>query len=99
MARSYRAGRHGLPDPRPPEFLAMEVHPIADQRRLPGFERAGRHLAGGDIDHGALLSRPRVDVRRPVIADVHVDHDAVEVRDRGTAARVRAMCDAVRNDG
>lgn len=56
----------------------MDLHPLPHQPHLPGRQGASDGVARRDVDDGFVISSTRMEVRRAVISDVHVDDDAVE---------------------
>ena len=59
----------------------MELDPISDEPSLARRKAAESDYPSADVHHRWVLGSPGVDVGRTVVADVHIDHDAVEGRD------------------
>ena len=55
----------------------MQIHPLADQSGLTRLERARQQHSGCQFDRRNVVAIPGMDMGHAVVADVHVDHDAV----------------------
>ena len=56
----------------------MKVQPFQHLSALPRWETADEEHPAGHLDDGFVTPIAGVEVRNSVIADVHVDHDAVK---------------------
>lgn len=59
----------------------MQFRPREDEPELPPAERAVHDLEGVDADLGLAVDVPCVEVREPVIVEVHRDDDPQEAAD------------------
>jgi hypothetical protein len=83
-------------DPSLPLADRGALKPLLDQPQSPWWQRTGEHLTRCDHDQRLVLGISRMEVRRRVIDEKHLDDDPVELADpRHTTIVPRAPDDAV----
>src|SRR3954454_13460192 len=78
------------------ELAAVLVQPFSHQPQRSTGERTGDDGAVADRHLRRLAAIARVEVRRRVVAVVHLDHDPVELADPRHRVMVRSGADGVR---
>jgi len=81
------------------QFISMLIKPFAHEPHSPTGQRAGEHVAGLDHDQCLVSGLARVEMRRWMIDEIHLNHDPknsvldrVEATGRGhQASRGAAM--------
>lgn len=78
------------------QLVSVEEHPLLDEACGRARKAAAKERAVVDPHLSLILAIDGVDMRRPVVTEVHVDHNPVELAQPRHSPTLRTACDTFR---